>query len=617
MQNQRIFNHNLPSLAVGSAIALSLFFPRMVRAEVAYTGVAAGDATSKSIVIWTRATDGNSGAGVDLKVKISRDPKFHGQNLNLSGTTDPKRDYILKLPVEGLKSGTRYYYQFQATDGTLSPVGTFKTAPEADSLVPVRFGFSGDADGQWRPYISTQEFDKLDLDYFVWLGDTIYETASTGSPAVADVFVNPTQALADYRRKYREQFQPVNPNGFASLTSFFASQGNYTLLDNHELGNNQFINGGAPVGSPAGAGADAANPVNDVNTTNSFINKTLGFKTLLQAYSDYQPILERTISAPNDPRTDGTQQLYYAQNWGANSILINLDDRSYRDIRMKTVAGSDDTGPRADNPNRTMLGKTQLEWFKRVLLNAHKRGVTWKIVLISSPIDQIGVIGNPNAISVKSESFSTGSDGGKSWMGEYRAERNEILKFIAENHIVNVVFLSTDDHQNRINELDYSPTGQIADQSTYVRVPGVFEIVQGPIGAGGPDTITNHNFANIKSIADSLASQQKSRGIDPIGLDPNYPGLHNVYRDGDPGADSLRQPIDFYVPDTFNYAILDISRDGKTLSVNSYGINSYPANTFPEPNSANPVKHILGFQVKAMPTPRFPREEERSDIDRP
>ncbi len=32
-----------------------------------------------------------------------------------------------------------------------------------------------------------------------------------------------------------------------------------------------------------------------------------------------------------------------------------------------------------------------------------------------------------------------------------------------------------------------------------------------------------------------------------------YPGLHDVFREGDPDADTLRQPVDFYSPDTFNY----------------------------------------------------------------
>src|SRR4029077_368426 len=68
------------------------------------------------------------------------------------------------------------------------------------------------------------------------------------------------------------------------------------------------------------------------------------------------------------------------------------------------------------------------------------------------------------------------SDGGKSWIGGYRAERNALLEFIADHEIVNVVFLATDDHQNRINELTYSPTGQTGNQSTYVKVPYCLEI---------------------------------------------------------------------------------------------------------------------------------------------
>lgn len=607
----RTSHHHAPCFAAGVAVGLALLLPQAARADVSYTGIAAGDATSNSAVVWTRTADAGSGSGVTtaLTVQVATDRQFRSKVFSQSATTDPTHDYTLKLSVTGLQSNTRYYYRFKAAKHAYSPIGTFKTAPKSSEHVRVRFGFSGDADGQWRPYVSTRDFDQLKLDYFVWLGDTIYETASgvagtsQGSPATADPFANPTQALADYDRKYREQFFPINPGGFPGLTAFFASQGHYTLLDNHELGNKQFINGGAPTGSPAGAGVDATNPANDVNTTGAFLNQTPAFKLLLQAYSDYQPLREQTIATPNDPRTDGTQKLYYSRSWGANSLLINLDDRSYRDIRMKTAGGADDTGARADNPERTMLGKTQLAWFERVLLEAQKRGIPWKIVALSSPIDQIGVIGNLSGIVTTNNNgkFSSGSDGGKSWMGEYRAERNAIMKFIADHQITNVVFLSTDDHQDRINELDYSPTGQTADQSSYVRVPGnVFEIVEGPIGAGGPDAIVDHTFANIKSIADSLAGQQQAHGIDPIGLDPDYPGLYDVYREGDADADSLRQPADFYSPDTFNYAILEISADGKTLTVNSYGIDSYAANSFPEPSASNTIRRILGFKVKAQ-----------------
>jgi alkaline phosphatase D len=547
---------------------------------IAYKGVAAGDATENSVVLWTRTKNtNNQGVVTNLTAQISKNPSFLPVLQTFRGTTNANRDYTLKLNATGLESGTRYYYRFVASDGSASPAGTFKTPPQKTEKVPVRFGFSGDADGKWRPYGLTQKFKELKLDYFVFLGDTIYETQSKLSPAAADPFDNPTQAFADYHRKYRENLEPTTPGGFPSLQTFFASQGNYTLLDNHELGNKQFINGGAPAGTPSGKGVDATNPTYDVNTTGTFINKTNGFKALLQAYDDYQPIRERLISTPNDPRSDGTQQLYYDQQWGANSIFINVDDRSYRDIRLKTASGADDTGPRADNPQRTMLGATQLQWLKHTLKKAQASGITWKIVAISSPID------------------ATGDDGGKSWIGGYRAERNELLKFIADNKIKNVVFLTTDDHQNRINEVTYLANPN--DPNSVTRVPYAFTIVDGPIGAGGPDLVTDHSFSNIKFLADTLAVSQKAKGLDPLGLDPKFPGLRNVFREGDTNANSLRQPFDFYSPDTFNYTTLDISADGKTLSVNVYGINSYAADTFPPTTQVGSARRILGFQIEA------------------
>jgi phosphodiesterase/alkaline phosphatase D-like protein len=564
--------------------------------SVTFFGVAAGDPTSQDAILWTRALDPNQPQAVSLIAEVSTDPGFNQIYATYLGRTDPSQDYTVKVDATGLQSGTQYYYRFLTGNGDASPVGKLKTAPDPTAAVGLHFGFSGDADGQWRPYDSTAHIAGQNFDFFTFLGDTIYETASTGSPAAADPYANPAQALADYRRKYREQLKPVNTNGFPGLQSFFASQANYTLLDNHELGNMQFQNGGAPAGVPSGKGVDASNSIYDVNTTGTFMNKTPGFQTLVQAYDNYEPIRERIISAPDDPRIDGTQQLYFAQQWGANSIFFNLDDRSYRDIRLKTPTGADDTGPRADNPDRTMLGQAQLSWFEQSLLDAKNQGITWKFVAISSPIDQIGPIGGSFRVTNADGTYLTfESDGGKSWMGGYRAERNQLLQFIADNHIDHVIFLTTDDHQVRINELGYFAVP--GDQSSYTRVPGCFQILVGPLGAQGPDDITNHSFNNIKSIADSFASQQEALGVDPIGLDPAFPGLANVYRDGDPDADRLRQPVDFYSPDTFNYASLSVSPDGGTLTVSVYGINSFAANTFPEPGQVGPERLILSFQI--------------------
>jgi phosphodiesterase/alkaline phosphatase D-like protein len=596
-----------------------------------FLAVGSGDATSSDAILWTRAQDSASTQGVPLAAQVSTDQTFATGILAYAGTTVATQDYTIHIDATGLQSGTRYYFRFIATtDNTISPVGTFKTAPAPTADVGVRFGFTGDADGQMRPYDATGNFTapgvpsfaQQNFDYFVWLGDTIYETASGSastdniSPAVPDTSKAANlQASAlpaveqAYWMKYRQQLQPVSTGPYPGLQTFFSSTGHYTLLDNHELGNKQLINGGAPAGTPSGIGVDATNPANDVNTTGTYLNKTAVFQTIEQAYTDYQPIRVQTVTAPGDPRSDQTQKLYFEQQWGANTAFFNLDDRSYRDIRMKTPSGADDTGPRADNPGRTMLGQTQLQWFEQSLLAAQANGTTWKFVAVSSPIDQIGPVSGSFTITNQAGTYSnTESDGGKSWMGGYRSERNQLMKFIADNHIDHVVFLTTDDHQVRINELGYftdstDPTNSAAYQASYTRVPGAFQILVGPIGATGPDLVTDHSFANILSLANSFASQQKALGIDPIGLDPNFPGLQHVYREGDPNADTQRAPVDFYSPDTFNYAALDVSPDGRTLTVNVYGLNSYAVNTFPQPSANNPVRRLMSFQVVDIDRP--------------
>jgi uncharacterized protein YjiK/phosphodiesterase/alkaline phosphatase D-like protein/2',3'-cyclic-nucleotide 2'-phosphodiesterase (5'-nucleotidase family) len=561
----------------------------------AFSAVAAGDATSNNAILWTRTFDPNTNKGVNsnLTAQVSTDPKFGSIAFSYkvpARTDNLDHDGTVKVDATGLASGTKYYYRFLDSAGEFSQVGTFKTAPAANTKAAIRFGYSGDYDGQLRPYSSTADFGKLNLDFFGNVGDTIYETASTGSPAAADAAKDPAQGLIDYHRKYLENLQPVNPGGFASLQTFFASQGNYTQLDNHELGNKQLINGGAPSLLATNSGNGTNNTTYDVNKTGTFINQNAGFKSLIQAYTDYQPIKEKTVVAPDDARSNGTQQLYNSQQWGQNVLYINTDTRSYRDVRLKTTdaagngTNTDDTGARADNPDRTLLGKTQLAWLKQNLLDAQKNGVAWKFVAVSDPIDQLGAIGS-------------GADGGKSWIGGYRAERNEILKFIADNGIKNVIFLSADDHQNRVNELTY--LDNINDPTSIRVLPSAISVVDGPIGATGPDTITDHSFANIKALADKLVAKQVTDKINPIGLDPNFAGLKNVYREGNPNADTTRQAIDFYSPDTFNYTTFDVSADGKTLNVAVQGINSSAVNTFLEPSATNPVRTILSFSLDA------------------
>lgn len=626
-----------------------------------FLGVAAGDADSNSAVLWTRV---DQQAAVPVHAQVATALDFSGTVMSFAGVSDPAKDYTVKLVASGLNPGTRYYYRF-VNDNTneTSGTGTFKTVPLANTgATPLHFGFSGDNDGLMRPFALGSVLPSQQLDFYLNLGDLIYETASNANGNIATSYLNSpsvtlsndslsfngvprafvpgsapfathTQLKADYEKKYRENFLPVTINGQNSLQVMYAGQGNYTTWDNHELGNRKYIDGGAPaggsVGGPTGAdmasgrGVDArnngaGNPANrndaadllspaDLAGLGGFMNKATGFQALENVVFEYQPVADRgNVIAPGDTRSNGTRKFYTAVNWGRNALFVNTDSRSYRDIRLKTSdASADDTGPRADNPKRTFLGATQLAWLEQALLDAQNNGTTWKFVSLSDPIDQLGPIGGSlNGVTAATmQPFSANinyapvnSDGGKSLQGGYRAERNDLLKFIVDNHITNVVFLSTDDHQNRVNELYYSPSGETGNQSSYVKVPYTFAIVCGPLGATGPDLFLNHTFAGAQGAANLIANAQALAGIDPIGLE-NYPGLHDLFRDGDPTAGANPQPADFYSPDTFNFTVLDVSPSGKTLTVKSVGMNSTAQNAALEYANGPQTRTIFSFQI--------------------
>lgn len=567
-----------------------------------FGGIASGDATYNSGVFWARTQNSNSdtsGVVADITLEISETADF--KTLAYAGTAKTLADnnFAAKIDVTILKPGTFYYYRWKGKDGStdvVSATGQFQTAIPASSSDTFRFFHTGDADGLMAPYLASQDLAREKFNLGIWNGDVIYETASklsAATPATKDAASGAiTQAtlLAAYRAKYTEARQPIVTGGFESLDTLYSAAGQYTTYDNHELGNAQMINGGAPASLATSSGKGTSNTALDVNTSGSFINQTETFKTLQKAFLESQPIRDpETVIAPSDPRSNGTPKLYDAQQWGKNSLVLNLDTRSYRDVRLTKADGSDDTGTRADNANRTLLGVTQLEWLKSQLKTAQDNGVIWKFINITDPIDQLGAVGS-------------GDDGGKSWMGGYRAERNNLLKYIADNKISNVVFMACDDHQGRINEVLYVPD-PINNPNTYKPVPGSISIVTGPIGATGPDVNTDHSFTAIQKLANDLAAKQTTAGVNPIGLDPNFVGLYNIRRQGDGSAATNPSPVDFYSPDTFSYGSFEVTPEG-VLNFALRGIPSYAKDSQPTPSAANQPQDILSFSIDGLAAQR-------------
>jgi alkaline phosphatase D len=93
-------------------------------------------------------------------------------------------DRCVKVKIAGLQPSTVYYYRFYYYNGDkcyVSRVGRTKTAPAEDEDVPVRFAYVSCQDYIGRYYNSHVALAQEELDFFVHLGDYIYET--TGDPS--------------------------------------------------------------------------------------------------------------------------------------------------------------------------------------------------------------------------------------------------------------------------------------------------------------------------------------------------------------------------------------------------------------------------------------------------
>ena len=369
------------------------------------SGVASGDVTSTSAVLWTRADGGDA-----VDVEIARDATFASGLRSEMAQTSAARDFTVKATVRDLQPGTAYHYRFRAGDA-VSPAGAFATAADAAVSQPLRFVFAGDSDGARRAdgTPAYNNFEVLDAAaaehpaFFLYFGDTIY---ADRAPVAS--------TLEGYRAKYREN------RGYPALTNLLAQTSTYNMWDDHEV-------------------------------VNDFAGKTVDRAMLdagRQAFREYMPIDD----SAGDPAT-----MYRAFRWGKDVDVIALDERGFRDGSAAPACASGaspDPLPGAlapgvpeffragrgllglppelppgclstlSDPSRTLLGAGQKQFLKQRLTSS---GATWKVIVNEVPVQQLLV-----------QPYDR-------WEG-YAGERREVLRLIKESGVKNVVFLTTDFH---------------------------------------------------------------------------------------------------------------------------------------------------------------------------
>lgn len=537
------------------AVTPVAYDPRNPVAHSLVNGISSGDTDQDSTVLWARSTLPGT-----ITFEVATDAAFT-DIVEVRVSTVLDETVPVKVLVDSLVAGTDYYYRVTDAGGD-SLSGEFETAAAVGAAHQgFRFGVSGDWRGELAPYPAIKNVVDRDLDVFLKFGDTIY--ADHPSPAVLNAdgtFADQAETIAEYRAKHSEVYSTrFGENFWADVQAHVSI---LSVIDDHEV-TNDFAGGGDPSSDPRFAGSDA-----------DYINDATLFENGLQAFQEYNAIEDRTYGDTGDDRTAGEWDLYRFTLYGSDAAVFVLDTRSFRDEELPEVTNPTDPAQVGGfltatfDPSRTMLGDAQLEQLKADLITARDAGVTWKFISVPEPIENLG----PLAASDRYEG--------------YAAERTEILRFIEENHIGNVVFVTADFHGTLINNLTYqeSPFGpQIATSA--------FEVVTGAVAYEepfGPTVIDLAADAGLLSPAEEAFYEALPRagkdafleqllngllsqfGYDPIGLANNLPQADGL-------IDATLLQGSYVAAHTFGWTEFDVDPVTQKLTVTTYGIDHYSA----------------------------------------
>jgi len=451
-------------------------------------GVASGDPTGTSVVLWTRATPPNrrgepvatpgSGLGKPLEVRweVARDEDFRHVVARGKVRTSATSDHTVKVDVRGLKPYTRYHYRFESR-GECSPVGRTRTAPDVPGEVhALRFALvscSNYTGGYFTAYRAIAQRDDLDL--VLHVGDYIYEYGNGadryGPAALAGVRDgNPDTEvidLAGYR--LRHALHKADPDAQAAHRALPW----ITIFDDHEVANNSWANGAENHQPGEGVYAERR-------------------AQAMQAYLEWMPFRMPDQSVPHQ----GTR-FFKRFTFGALGDLSILETRQNRSQQVAVPGVPFDgfvpigVNPSIDgaiaSPLRHLPEPEQLSWLKD---GVAQQGRPWHLlgnqVMIAPVLYPGAALGAPGLTFVN----------GDQWDG-YAADRADLLGHLAAqpDSAGDVVVLTGDIHASFSCEIPLSATpGSAAYDSAAVEFvcpsvtsDGFYEVLGGtPQLAGAP-----------------------------------------------------------------------------------------------------------------------------------
>jgi alkaline phosphatase D len=515
-----------------------------------YHGVASGDPLRRSVIIWTRVTPFWERCGwsfhlpVRVRWQVATDPELNNVVQQGVFKTGKWRDYTVKIEVDGLKPGRVYYYGFRAL-GKSSLTGRTKTLPRK-GVDEVRFAHITCPSFQWGYFNGFERIaERNDLDAILTMGDYIYEyePAEYQHPElIGERDPYPPKELIeleDYRgRYYQYRLSP-------GLRKAHQQHPMIAIWDDHETANDSWMHG-------------AEN--HDPETEGSWEKRVAN---ALKAYDEWIPIRMRH---PND------KEIYRRFKYGDLVDLVMTEARLVGREEQILPKGQDGSLTEEQlvelyDPDRTLLGRKQLRWLTRKLVNSKAQ---WKIVSSSVMMMQLFGFG-PN-----------GMGNLDAWDG-YPAEREKIFEIIRSYGIRNFGVLSGDFH-----------TSFAAALQSY----GSNNDVPVPLGApiGFEFTTPSISAANINE----LEALQLPDGSVISPLDERWPERHPVTLGFEQAFLGGNPHIEYINLDQHGYAIIGFNEERAQADF-------YYVDTVLEPSTG--VTFAAGWSVATDSTALTPAAE--------
>ena len=420
-------------------------------------GVASGDVTQDSAVLWTRlapeplAADGGLGRdAIPVRWELFRDEEMQQLIRQGEELAVPQLVHSIHADVRGLEPGRDYWYRFSVGAHT-SEAGRTKTLPARNSQTEaIRFVTVSCQNYAHGYFVAYDHIVADNPDFVIHLGDYIYETSYGVNFRRHETEVMPL-TLDGFRRRHALYKTDENLKRAHARLPFF------TTLDNHDA-------------------------VIDTDPATMAIRAAA-----YQAWYEHMPV--RGYGNPGDDRFE-LQRTVHAGDLMQVSLL---DTRQFRARQLPCSGDRSPHGfgnyvvrcPEMFAEERTMLGEEQENWLAD---NIQAGSTPWNVIASSS-------VFSPFHLDIDGKSYNFAG----SWDG-YPANRSRVVDAINRAETGQVVVLSGDMHS--FWAIDGMQSIASAD-----RFPGV-EFVASSISANWPDQMD-------KPIADNLVRNPQIKFYEP------------------------------------------------------------------------------------------------------